>query len=61
MAAAVSNLLHFDSTPGMVRAARVAHARSCARFEQQRAEQEARSASGACLSINNLQKWFCCC
>ena len=44
MAAAVSNLLHFDSTPGMVRAAHVAHARSCARFEAQRAEQEARSA-----------------
>lgn len=46
MVAAVSNLLHFDSTPGMVRAARVAHARSCARFEAQRVQQEARSASG---------------
>lgn len=46
MVAAVSNLLHFDSTPGMVRAAHVAHARSCARFEAQRVQQEARSASG---------------
>lgn len=46
MAAAVSNLLHFDSTPAMVRAAHRAHAQSCARFDSQRAEQEARSASG---------------
>ena len=55
MAAAVSNLLHFDSTPGMVRAAHRAHAQSCARFEALRLQQEARSADWACLSINNLQ------
>ncbi len=63
MAAAVSNLLHFDSTPGMVRAAHVAHARSCARFDQQRADQEARSASGlvsvstTCRSGSSVIDW----
>ncbi len=46
VAAAVSNLLHFDSTPRMVRAAHALHARSCAQFAARRAEQEARSASG---------------
>jgi hypothetical protein len=46
MVAAVSSLLSIHSTPGMRRAAALAHARSCARFDQQRAQQEARSASG---------------
>ena len=44
-AAAVSNLVHFDTTPRMVRAAHALHARSCAQFAARRAEQEARSAS----------------
>lgn len=62
-AAAVSNLVHFHTTPGMVRAAHRAHARSCARFDQQRAEQEARSASGlvsvstSCTSGSALIDW----
>lgn len=61
--AAVSNLLHFDSTPAMVRAASRAHAQSCARFEAQRVQQEARSASGlvsvstTCRSGNTLIDW----
>lgn len=46
MVAAVSSLAGHSSTPGMRRAAALAHARSCARFEQRWAEQEARSASG---------------
>lgn len=40
------SLGHDRSTPHMRRAAAVAHARSCARFEAQRLRQEARSASG---------------
>lgn len=40
------SLAHDRSTPHMRRAAAVAHARSCARFESQRLRQEARSASG---------------
>ena len=40
------SLAHDRSTPHMRRAAAVAHARSCARFEAQRLRQEARSASG---------------
>ncbi|EJE52908.1 hypothetical protein PMI14_02387 [Acidovorax sp. CF316] len=46
MACPVSNLLHFDSTPRMERAAWAAHAQSCARFEEQAAVQAARSAAG---------------
>lgn len=63
MAAAVSNLLHFDSTPGMVRAAHVAHARSCARFEAQRSELESRAAAGlvsvstTCTSGSSVVDW----
>ena len=63
MAAAVSNLLHFDSTPGMVRAAHVAHARSCARFDQQRSELESRAAAGlvsvstTCTSGSAVVDW----
>ena len=38
-AAAVSNLVHFDTTPRMVRAAHALHARSCAQFAARRAEQ----------------------
>lgn len=62
-AAAVSNLVHFDTTPRMVRAAHALHARSCARFEAQRAQQEARSASGlvsvstTCRSGSVLVDW----
>lgn len=63
MASAVSNLLHFDSTPGMVRAAHVAHARSCARFDQQRSELESRAAAGlvsvstTCTSGSAVVDW----
>lgn len=46
MACPVAHLLHARSTPGMVRAARRAHARSVAAFERRAALQEARSASG---------------
>jgi hypothetical protein len=35
-AAAVSNLVHFDTTPRMVRAAHALHARSCAQFAARR-------------------------
>lgn len=45
-AAAVSNLVHFDSTPWEVRAAHHAHARSCAQFEARRSQQESRVAAG---------------
>lgn len=63
MVAAVSSLIADSSTPGMRRAAALAHARSCARFEQQWAEQEARSASGlvsvstTCTSGSALVDW----
>lgn len=54
-AAAVSNLVHFDTTPRMVRAAHALHARSCAQFAARRAEQEARSASGL-VSVSTTSK-----
>lgn len=62
-AAAVSNLVHFDTTPRMVRAAHALHARSCAQFAARRTEQEARSASGlvsvstTCKSGSVLVDW----
>ena len=56
-AAAVSNLVHFDTTPRMVRAAHLAHARSCAQFSARRTEQEARSASGL-VSVSTTYKNF---
>lgn len=46
MVAAVSSLVDHSSTPGMRRAAALAHARSCARFDQQRADLESRAAAG---------------
>lgn len=46
MVAAVSSLLSHTSTPGMRLAAALAHSRSCARFEQQRADLESRAAAG---------------
>ena len=46
MACPVASLLHARSTPGMVRAARRAHAQSVAAFERRAAREEARSASG---------------
>ena len=62
-AAAVSNLVHFDTTPRMVRAAHALHARSCAQFAARRTEQEARSASGlvsvstTCTSGSSVIDW----
>lgn len=46
MVAAVASLAGHNSTPGMRRAAALAHARSCARFDQQRADLESRAAAG---------------
>ena len=63
MVAAVSNLLHFDSSPRMVRASHRAHAQSCARFEAQRQRQESGAAAGlvslstSCTNGSSLIDW----